>query len=373
MSTALPKKLIPSDPRFGCGPSLIQLADLTNLQAKGPHLLGTSHRKEPVRALCREIQNNIKTYLSIPNDYSIVFGNGGATLLFDMIGLGLVRSHICHYVCGEFSEKWFKASRRIPWIQSDRIAVNNGFANTFLKNTDADVIAITLNETSTGVMNTNIPNVDQECLLAIDATSAAGQISCNLSLVDVFFFSPQKVFASEGGLFIAIISPKAKLRISEIAAKSNRYIPVFADWQIALNNSEQQQTYNTPAVVTLFLFTEQLRRLNEIGFPEIERQSKEKADFIYQWAESREYLSPYVIDCNARSITVATIDVSGCISVDKLTSFLEQHHLVYGIEGYRALKRNQLRIALFPNISFENLKKLTLLIDYLIESGDFSS
>ncbi|MDX7986303.1 phosphoserine transaminase [Xenorhabdus sp. 12] len=373
MAITIPEKLIPSDPRFGCGPSLIQLDDLTQLKEKGPHLLGTSHRKEPVRALCREIQNNLRKYLSIPDSYSIVLGNGGATVLFDMIGLGLVKTRIIHHVCGEFSDKWFKASSRISWIQSEKVVVDNGQANSIFFTEGADVVALTLNETSTGVMNTNMPEVGENCLLAVDATSAAGQIACDLTLVDVFFFSPQKVFASEGGLFVAILSPKAKERIVEIAINANRYIPVFADWRMALSNSEQQQTYNTPAVVTLFLFAEQLKRMNALGFSEVERQAKEKAVWIYQWAQSREYLSVYVAEAESRSTTVATIDVADFVAVDKLTHYLDKQGLAYGIEGYRALGRNQLRIALFHNIAFDDLKKLTALIDFLISSGEFAA
>lgn len=371
MSLSLPQDLIPSDPRFGCGPSLIQLEDLSRLQEIGPHLLGTSHRKEPVRALCRQIQQHLRDYLSVPEDYSIVLGNGGATMLFDIIGLGMVRQRIAHHVCGEFSDKWFKASDRIPWIEAEKTTVRYGQANQTFLTEGFDVVACTLNETSTGVMNINLPEVDDTCLLAVDATSGAGQIACDLSRVDVFFFSPQKVFASEGGLFVAILSPKAKARVAEIAAL-DRYIPVFADWRLALSNSEQQQTYNTPAVVTLFLFARQAERMNAIGFAEVERQAAEKAKWLYQWAQEKPYLSAFVADPAARSTTVAAIDVAEAISVDKLTRYLDEQQLAYGIEGYRALGRNQLRIALFHNIALADLQKLTALIDFLIASGEFN-
>lgn len=372
MALTIPENLIPTDPRFGCGPSLIQLDDLSRLQECGPHLLGTSHRKEPVRALCREIQQGLKTFLSVPDDYSIVLGNGGATALFDMVGLGLVRKRIAHHVCGEFSDKWFKASDRIPWIDAQKVAVAYGQANQTFVTDNVDMVACTLNETSTGVMNSRLPEVGEDCLLAVDATSGAGQIACDLSRVDLFFFSPQKVFASEGGLFVAILSPKAKARVAEIAADNGRYIPVFADWRLALSNSEQQQTYNTPAVVTLFLFARQVQRMNLLGFAEVERQAAAKAKWLYQWAEEKAYLSAYVAEADFRSTTVATIDVADSISVDKLTEFLDKHGLAHGIEGYRALGRNQLRIALFHNIAYTNLQKLTALIDYLIESKKFN-
>lgn len=371
MAISFPQNLIPTDPRFGCGPSLIQLDDLIKLKEKGPHLLGTSHRKAPVRALCRDIQQGLRDYLSVPDDYSVVLGNGGATVLFDMVGLGLVKKRIIHHICGEFSTKWFKASRRIPWIESDAVTVDYGQGNSHFETQGADVVACTLNETSTGVMNIRLPEVGEQCLLAVDATSGAGQIPCDLSTVDVFFFSPQKVFASEGGLFVAILSPKAKARIEAIAA-TDRYIPAFGDWQLALKNSEQQQTYNTPAVVTLFLFAEQLKRMNKIGFAEVERQAAAKAAWLYQWAESRPYLSAYVAEPAARSTTVATIDVADRIPVGRLTHYLDEQGLVHGIEGYRALGRNQLRIAMFHNIALNDLKKLTGLIDFLVETGEFT-
>ncbi|URQ62330.1 aminotransferase class V-fold PLP-dependent enzyme [Pantoea alhagi] len=373
MSVNIPQHLIPSDPRFGCGPSLIRLEDLARLQQQGPHLLGTSHRKEPVKVLCREIQDNLRSYLNVPQDYSIVLGNGGATLLFDMVGLGLVKKRIVHHVCGEFSDKWFNASRRIPWIEAEKRQVENGQGNVMTQGEGADVVAVTLNETSTGVMNTLLPEVDEHCLLAVDATSGAGQVACDISRTDLFFFSPQKVFASEGGLFVALLSPKAKARIAEVAADSERYIPVFADWRLALSNSEQAQTYNTPAVVTLWLFAEQVKRMNALGFAQVEQQAKEKAEWVYQWAQTHNSLSCYVADPRARSTTVATIDVADSVDVSKLTAWLEQRQLVYGIDGYRALGRNQLRIALFHNISLDDLKKLTALIDYLIDCGEFAA
>ncbi|WP_312046620.1 aminotransferase class V-fold PLP-dependent enzyme [Erwinia sp.] len=372
MVLSLPEDLIPSDPRFGCGPSLIRLEDLAHLQEEGPHLLGTSHRKEPVRALCRQIQQALKAYLAVPDGYSIVLGNGGATILFDMIGLGLVRKRIAHHVCGEFSSKWFKASDRIPWIQAEKVEVDYGQPNDRFLTEDVDVVACTLNETSTGVMNTYLPEVGEDCLLAVDATSGAGQIACDLSRVDVFFFSPQKVFASEGGLFVAILSPRAKARIEEIATQ-DRYIPVFADWRLALSNSEQQQTYNTPAVATLFLFARQAERMNALGFAEVQRQAAEKATWVYQWAQERPWLSAFVTDAKARSTTVAAIDMAADIDADRLTRYLDEQGLVHGIEGYRALGRNQLRIALFHNIAFSDLQRLTALIDFLVESGEFNA
>lgn len=373
MKLTPPAELLPGDPRFGCGPSLIHLDDLSALKDFGPHLLGTSHRKAPVCALCGSIQQRLRELLSVPEDYSIVLGNGGATALFDMVGLGMVKSRIVHHVCGEFSDKWFKASKRIPWISAEAQRVEYGQGFSEFVTAGADVVTTTLNETSTGVMNTALPQVGDDCLLAVDATSGAGQIPCDLSRVDLFFFSPQKVFASEGGLFVAILSPKAKARIAEIASDSTRYIPAFADWTLVLSNSEQQQTYNTPAVVTLFLFAEQLKRMNALGFAEVQRRAARKAELLYQWAQEREYLSAYVAEPGLRSTTVATIDVDARISASKLIAYLDAQGYAHGIDGYRALGRNQLRIALFHNIAFDDLRKLTALIDFLVDSGEFAA
>lgn len=367
-NVTLPAELIPGDPRFGCGPSLIVMDDLTTLQRQGVHLLGTSHRKEPVIALCRDIQEGLRRYFSLPDDYSVILGNGGATVLFDMIGLGLVKKNITHFVCGEFSDKWYKASHRIPWINAEKQSAPLGTANVVIAPKHADVIACTLNETSTGVMLQALPDVGPECLLAVDATSGAGQIPCDISRVDVFFFSPQKVFASEGGLYIAILSPKARRRVDEISANDERYIPAFLDWRQALSYSDKHQTYNTPAITPLFLLAEQIKRMNVPGFANVVALAQEKARLVYDWAEQKAYLSPYVKDPKSRSITVATIDVDERFPIAEMLAYLDYEGIAHGIEGYRNLNRNQLRIALFYNISINDLAKLTQLISFIIEN-----
>ncbi len=367
----VPKHFIPSDPRFGSGPSLVPMDFLTKLLNEGPHFLGTSHRKPKVKNLVKSIQEGLLKYFQLdPNEYLVVLGNGGATLLFDMLPLGLVDKKAIHFTCGEFSEKWFLASKNVPWIETIQYSVPYGEGiNGDLKD-GADVIAVTLNETSTGVQLSQIPNVrsNPDVLLMVDATSGGGQCPIDVNQVDVFFFAPQKVFASDGGLFVAIMSKKARERAEKIYKNKNRYIPDIMNFKHAISNSEQNQTYNTPALATLFFMNEQIKAMNEFGgYQAVINESKRKAKLLYDWAEAKPYLRPYVQNSEFRSIAVCTIDVDDQYNVDELIKALEKKKYVYGIDGYRKLGRNQLRISLFQNISFDDLEKLTNLLSYLIE------
>jgi phosphoserine aminotransferase len=304
----------------------------------------------------------------LPADYLVVLGNGGATLLFDMIGLGIVEKKATHFTCGEFSEKWFKSSKAIPWIAAENIAVPFGSGINGEAKAGSDLIAVTLNETSTGVQLSKLPVVDNDTILAVDATSGAGQCPCDVSKTDIFFFSPQKVFASDGGLWIAIMSKKARERALKIAADKSRYVPDIMSWTNAITNSEQNQTYNTPALATLFILNEQIKLMNTLGYAEVQKMAQKKADLIYQWAESKPYLSCYIADKQFRSVAVATIDVDAKVNVDDVIKHLEKKKVVYGINGYRKLGRNQFRISLFHNITFDDLNKLTQLLSKMIES-----
>lgn len=362
-------ELIPSDPRFGVGPALIPVEFLESLAKTGNKLLGTSHRKPAVKNLVKEMQDGIRTYFKLPADYEIVIGNGGATFLFDMIGLGLVEKKSAHFTCGEFSQKWFKAHNKIPWIEAEEFASEYGNGVYPLNVEDADMICCTLNETSTGVMLTEIPDLrDTDKLLAVDATSGAGQIKIDFEKVDVYFFSPQKVMGGEGGFFVAIMSPKALARAEKIAA-SNRYYPEIMNWKNAIDNSVKNQTYNTPSVTNIFLINEQLKKLNALGEDKVIELSKQKADLIYNWAKEKEYLSCFVEDDDCRSIAVATIDIDAKYSAASLTQALRATGHIVDIEGYRKLGRNQLRISLFFNVSLEDLTKLTKIISSAIEKA----
>ena len=365
----VPQDLIPSDPRFASGPSLVPLEHVQSLLETGPHLLGTSHRKTWVKDLVLDVQQGLADYFHLPPGYEVVLGNGGASFLFDALGLGAVEEKSVHFTCGEFSHKWFKAHNLIPWIEADEIAVEYGQGITPKPVPGADMICTTLNETSTGAMVDSYENLrGGPSLVAVDATSGGGQISCDLDLVDIFFFSPQKVFASEGGLFVAIMSPRAIERCLKLAGDHKRYIPQIMNMKLAIENSRKAQTFTTPSVSTLFLLNEQVQAMAKIGQQKVIEQSREKARFIYHWAEQREYLNPYVEEARFRSNTVATIDLDEHYDAASLIGRLRELKVVYDIDSYRKLGRNQFRIALFPNISLENLEKLTRIIDLAIES-----
>jgi phosphoserine aminotransferase len=363
-----PSELIPSDPRFGCGPSLIPVEFVQRLADTGVHLLGTSHRKQPVKNLVKEMQDGLRKYFNIPSDFTIAVGNGGATFLFDMIALGIVEKKVTHFTCGEFSEKWYKSSKAVPWIEAEQVSVDFGKGITPTNVPGSDLIACTLNETSTGVQLDSIPEVDANTILAVDATSGGGQCPIDVSKVDMYFFSPQKVFASEGGLFVCIMSPKARARAEKIAGDKSRYIPPIMDWLVCLDNSDKNQTYNTPAIATLFFLNEQVKLMNTVGYAKVQEQSQKKADLLYGWADEKPYLSCYIQEPQYRSIAVATIDVDDKVDVDGLLKKLEGDKIVYGIDAYRKLGRNQFRIGLFHNIKIEDLEKLTKLLSNAIES-----
>ncbi|MDD0852323.1 aminotransferase class V-fold PLP-dependent enzyme [Halobacteriovorax sp. GB3] len=364
----VPNELTPSDPRFGCGPSLLPVEYVQSLLETGPHLLGTSHRKGPFKKIVKEIQEGLKSYFNVPEDYEVVIGNGGATFLFDMIGLGMVDKKITHYTCGEFSSKWFKSSKLIPWIEQKEINVDYGQGVVYEDHSDSDVVAVTLNETSTGVQLDSLPQVNDDQLLAVDATSGAGQVPCDVSKCDIFFFSPQKVFASEGGTFVAILSPKAIAR-SEKVQEQDRYIPEIMSWKLAIDNNRKHSTYNTPSISTLFFLNEQVKAMNVLGLDRVIELSREKADVLYNWAKEKDYLDLYVKDEKFRSLAVATIDVDDKYPAEDLCKRLADLKIAYGIDAYRKLGRNQFRIALFHNVKKDDLVKLTKIISLAIESN----
>ncbi len=364
----VPADLVPSDPRFASGPSLVPVEAMEKLAQTGKHLLGTSHRKPQVKALVGETLVGLRKYFEVPADYTVVIGNGGATFLFDMIGLGLVQKKSVHFTCGEFSNKWFKSHNLIPWIEAQEISVDLGQGINARAVDGADMICTTLNETSTGVQITDLPPKSDKYLIAVDATSGAGQVKCDISKTDLFFFSPQKVFGSEGGLFVCIMSPLAIARANEIAADKSRYIPVIMSWDHAIKNSVADQTYNTPAISTFFFLNEQVKRMNEFGgYKAVCEDAQKRADLIYSWAESKSYLSCFIKDRAFRSTSVATIDVDEKIPVDDLLKVLRKEKIVYDIDAYRGLGRNQFRISLFHAIKYDDLEKLTKLLSYAIE------
>lgn len=364
----VPQELIPSDPRFGVGPSLIPTEAVENLWKSGQSLLGTSHRKTAVRNLVREVQDGLRAYFNLPQDYEVVLGNGGATLLWEMIGLGLVEKSSLHYICGEFSDKWFRCHKNIPWIQSKDVRVDFGRGINPGLQEGYDFVACTLNETSTGVQISHLPKfTDSGVIVGMDATSGAGQIKIDFENVDIYYFSPQKVFASEGGFYVAIMSPKAIERAEKIQKDKARFIPEALKWSHAISNSRENQTYNTPAISTVFFLNEQIKLMNKLGEDKVIKLAKEKAKLMYDWAENKPYLSPFIKEKEFRSQTVATIDLDEKYPVDDLVKVLREKNIALDIDGYRKLGRNQFRISLFHNVTYENLEKLTKIISLAVE------
>lgn len=363
----VPNELIPSDPRFGVGPSLIPTEFLERLASTGTKLLGTSHRKPAVTSLIKDIHQGLTDYFNIPSDYQIIIGNGGATFFFDMLALGMVQKSSYHFVTGEFSNKWYKSHNKVPWIKAQKEEVTLGHGLNPSSKDGYDFICTTLNETSTGVIINSIPSLGDDQILAVDATSGGGQVPVDMNKVDVYFLSPQKVFASEGGTYVAILSPKALRRAKEIESEG-RYIPEIMSFKNAISNGEKFQTYNTPSVTSLFLLNEQLKEMNKLGESEVVKQSKDKLELIAKWVESKDYLSFYVKDEEFRSNCVATVNVDPKFSVVDLGAKLRDLDIAYDIESYRKLGENQLRISLFHNVKIQDLEKLTLLISYAIEA-----
>ena len=367
----IPTHLIPTDPRFGVGPSLIPLEHIKKLYDQGPHYMGTGHRTAPFKDIVQSVRDKISRYFQLPEDYTVLMGNGGATFLFDMIGLGLVRESSVHYTCGEFSNKWYKAHKNIPWIKTEKVSVDYGMGITPTEETcgDADFMACTLAETSTGAMIDHLPNIQgRDILLGVDATGGAGQCPCDVSKVDVFFFSPQKVFASDGGLFVCILSPKARARAEEIDQNVGRYVPHMMNWKTCLEHSEKNQTYTTSSLATVFLLNEQLKQLISFGgYEKVQEYARKKVKLLNEWIAKKDYLHHYIQEEKYRSLCVCTIDVDEKYNVSLILNFLKRQRLVYNINSYRKLNRNQFRVAFFHNITFENLQKLTKLLSFLIE------
>lgn len=363
----VPSELLPSDPRFGVGPSLIPLEHVENLLKTGKALLGTGHRQTKVRSLCREVQEGLGRFFDLPAGYEVIMGNGGATFLFDMIGLGLVEKSSAHFVTGEFSNKWFRAHDKIPWISAEKYEVEPGKGINPVSVDGADTICCTLNETSTGVLISELPSLGDDTLLAVDATSGAGQIKVDFKKVDVYFFSPQKVFASEGGLYIAILSPKA-LRRAEKLYTREEYFPEIMSWKYAIENSLKNQTYNTPAISTIFLLNEQIKLMNKLGENEVVQLSKRRTKIISDWVREKDYLSFFVEKTEFRSTSVATIDIDEKYPVKDLSLRLRELGVAIDIDAYRKLGRNQFRISLFHNVKIEDIKKLMKIISLAIES-----
>jgi phosphoserine aminotransferase len=364
-SVKIPQELLPQDGRFGCGPSLVRPEFLEDLAKVQRSFIGTSHRQAAVKDRVGHVISLLRSYLKVPKDYKIALGNGGASLVWDMVAFSLVEKKATHFYSGEFGQKWFASSDEAPFIEARGVKAANGELPKFELFADSDVHAITWNETSTGAMMPTCPSANGS-LLAVDATSAAGALEWDLNKTDFFYFSPQKAFGSEGGLWVGIFSPRAVEQVARIA-KSGRHIPAMLSFQEAITNGEANQTYNTPSLTTIYLLERELEWLDKKGISTVNRESHEKYKVLADWVERRDELSFYVQNPEARSFTVSTINIIDSIPYTDLTKALRKHG-VLDIDCYRKLGVNQIRISLFPNISKEDLVKLTKCIDHLMDN-----
>ncbi len=368
MSTlVIPAGLRPQDGRFGSGPAKIRPAQLAALAGSGAAYMGTSHRQPPVRSLVHRIRAGLAELFGLPGDYTVVLGNGGTSAFWDAAAFGLIREHSQHLSFGEFSAKFAGITARAPWLSAPTVVESAPGSHPLpWPEPGADTYALTHNETSTGVAMPvrRVPGADPGSLVIVDATSAAGGLEVQAGQFDVYYFAPQKGLGSDGGLWMALVSPAAAERIGQIAA-SGRYIPDFLSLRVALENAGRDQTYNTPAVATLFLLAEQIDwMLGQGGLPWAAARCAESAAILYTWAEKAAYADPFVADPAQRSPVVGTIDVAGGLSADAIAATLRANGIV-DTESYRKLGRNQLRIGLFPAVDPADVAALTACIDYV--------
>ena len=363
----IPAELLPRDGRFGSGPSKVRPEEVEALAASGTTYLGTSHRQGTVRFMVAALRNGIAELLSLPDGYEVALGNGGTTAFWDAATFGLIDQRSQHLSYGEFSSKFAACAAAAPHLGDPEIIESApGTVPTPKANPDVDAYCFTHNETSTGVAVAPLRPEGPEGLVLVDATSAAGGLRFDASQVDAYYFAPQKALASDGGLWLAALSPAAVERIESISA-GDRWVPAFLDLGIALDNSRKDQTYNTPALATIFLAVQQVEWvLNNGGLPFAAGRCDRSAEILYGWAESRDYATPFVTDPAIRSHVVATIDLDDEIPAGTVSGVLRQN-LVVDTESYRKLGRNQLRIAMFPAIDPDDVEALTRCIDYVVE------
>ncbi len=363
----IPTDLLPADGRFGAGPSKIQTSHLDALAATGSALMGTSHRQAPVRDTVGRVRQGLAELFSLPEGYEVVLGNGGATAFWDIATFGLIERKSQHLSFGEFSSKFAAAAAAAPWLEDPSvIASEPGSRPEAVAEAGVDVYAWAHNETSTAVMAPVVRPAGSDGLVLVDATSGAGGLPVDLTQVDVYYFAPQKCFASDGGLWVALMSPAALERAARIAA-SDRHIPAFFDLPTAIDNSAKNQTYNTPSVATLFLMAEQLDWMNEQGgLKGMVERTTTSSDALYGWAERTPYTTPYVVDPAHRSLVIGTIDFDESIDAAAIAAALRANGIV-DTEPYRKLGRNQHRIAMFPAIEPADVEALTACIDHVVE------
>jgi phosphoserine aminotransferase len=362
----IPQELKPSDGRFGAGPSKVRPEQLQHLADHGSTIMGTSHRQAPVKGVVRRVRDGLRELFSLPDGYEVALGNGGTTAFWDALAVGVVRRRPLHLTYGEFSSKFAKVTARAPFLDDPLVvSAEPGDAPEPVGDPEVDVVAWAHNETSTGVM-VPVTRPDGQALVVIDATSGAGGLPVDVQDTDVYYFAPQKCFASDGGLWLALLSPAAQERIAQLDA-SDRWIPEFLSIAIALENSKKDQTYNTPALATLLLLADQIDwMLGNGGLDWCVARTTESASKLYGWADEREFTSPFVTDPEKRSLVVGTIDFSYDVDASLVAATLRANGIV-DVEPYRKLGRNQLRVAMYPAVEPADVEALTGCIDWVVE------
>jgi phosphoserine aminotransferase len=369
MSITIPAELLPADGRFGCGPSKVRPEALQALASDGAAVMGTSHRQAPVKNLVRQIREGLTALFDLPDGYEVVLGNGGTTAFWDAAICGLIEKRSAHGTYGEFSAKFASGAAEAPFLEDPVIAKGEpGTLALPRAHEGVDAYAWAHNETSTGVLAPvcRPDGVGDDALVLIDATSGAGGLPVDIAETDAYYFAPQKAFASDGGLWLAVMSPAALERVARIKA-SGRWIPGFLDVSIAIDNSGKDQTYNTPAVATLFLLADQIRWLLGLGgLSGAVARSRTSSERLYGWAEKSDFATPFVADPDQRSYVVGTIDFADAVDAAQIATTLRAHGVV-DVEPYRKLGRNQLRVGMFPAVDPDDVSALTACIDHVVE------
>ena len=363
----IPANLKPRDGRFGCGPSKIRSEAISALAGSGASILGTSHRQAPVKNVVARVRRGLKDLFALPDGYEVILGNGGSTAFWDVATFGLIEQKSQHLVFGEFSSKFASGVKSAPFL-GDPVVIEStpGSHPQAQADSSIDAYALTHNETSTGVAMDIKRPAGANGIVLVDATSAAGGLTVDAKEFDTYYFAPQKSFASDGGLWLALMSPAALERNAQITA-SKRWTPAFLDLSIAIENSKLDQTYNTPAVATLMLLAEQIEWMNENGGLSFSAgRSAKSAEILYSWAEKTSYTTPFVTDAAMRSKVVGTINFDDSIDALAVAKTLRANGVV-DTEPYRKLGKNQLRIGMFPAIDPADVDALTKCIEYVVD------
>ncbi len=364
----IPPDLRPADGRFGCGPSKVRPEQLESLAGAAGAIMGTSHRQAPVKDVVARIRGGLLELFGAPDGYEIALGNGGTTAFWDAATFGLVRDRALHLTFGEFSAKFAGATAGAPFLEDPIIVTADpGDAPAPRGDAGVDAIAWAHNETSTGVMvGVQRPADAGDALVLVDATSGAGGLPLDAAQADAYYFAPQKSFAADGGLWLALLSPAAIERIGELDA-GDRWIPEFLSLATALEHSRKDQTYNTPALATLVLLAEQVDwMLGNGGLDWCVGRTTESSSHLYGWAEASEFATPFVADPAKRSLVVGTIDLNDDVDAAAVAKTLRANGIV-DTEPYRKLGRNQLRIGMFCAIEPDDVRALTACIDWVVE------